>query len=247
MAVFTEEEKIIRKVNERFNKGVVKYRLIEDGDKILIGLSGGKDSLALLELLACRSRILKPRFSVVAVHVGMTNIPYKSDLDYLRQYAESFGVPFVHYETSFDPSTDTRKSPCFLCSWNRRKALFTVAKEHGCNKIALGHHMDDVLETLLMNITFQGAFSAMPPKLVMKKFDMTIIRPMCLVHEADLIAMATVRDYRKQVKNCPYESQSNRSEMKQMLKSLEKLNPEARYSLWGSMTNVQEELLPEKI
>ena len=75
MAKFTEEEKVIRKIQERFNKGVVKYRLIEDGDKILIGLSGGKDSLALLELLARRSRILKPRFSVVAVHVGMTNIP----------------------------------------------------------------------------------------------------------------------------------------------------------------------------
>ena len=244
MAVFTEEEKLIRKVKERFNKGVVKYQLIEDGDKILVGLSGGKDSLALLELLACRSRILKPRFSIMAVHVGMTNIPYKSDLDYLRSYAESFGVSFVHYETSFDPSSDSRKSPCFLCSWNRRKALFTVAKEHGCNKIALGHHMDDILETLLMNVTFQGSFSTMPPKLVMNKFDMTIIRPMCLVHEADLKAMAVVRNFRKQVKNCPYESQSNRSEMKRVLKSLEELNPEARYSLWASMTNVQEDLLP---
>ena len=247
MAKFTEEEKVIRKIQERFNKGVVKYRLIEDGDKILIGLSGGKDSLALLELLARRSRILKPRFSVVAVHVGMTNIPYKPDLGYLKEYAESFGIPFIHYETSFDPSTDTRKSPCFLCSWNRRKALFTVAKEQGCNKIALGHHMDDILETLLMNITFQGVFSSMPPKLMMKKFDMTIIRPMCLVHEADLKLMAEIRSFRKQVKNCPYESQSNRSDMKQVLKSLEALNPEARYSLWGSMTNVQEELLPEKI
>lgn len=247
MAIFTEEERIVRKVEQRFNKGVVKYHLIEDGDKILIGLSGGKDSLALLELLGRRSRILKPRFSVVAVHVGMTNIPYKSDLNYLKEYAESFGVPFVHYETSFDPSTDTRKSPCFLCSWNRRKALFTVAKEQGCNKIALGHHMDDILETLLMNITFQGAFSSMPPLLVMKKFDMSIIRPMCLVHEADLIEMAAARGYRKQVKNCPYESQSSRSDMKKVLKSLEALNPEARYSLWGSMTNVQEELLPSDI
>lgn len=244
MAIFTEEEKIVRKVEQRFNKGVVKYRLIEDGDKILVGLSGGKDSLALLELLGKRSRILKPRFSAVAVHVSMTNIPYKSDLNYLKEYSESFGVPFVHYETSFDPSTDTRKSPCFLCSWNRRKALFTVAKEQGCNKIALGHHMDDILETLLMNITFQGAFSSMPPKLVMKKFDMTVIRPMCLVHEADLMELAAVRGFRKQVKNCPYETQSNRSDMKQVLKSLEALNPEARYSLWGSMTNVQEELLP---
>ena len=247
MAQFTEEEKILRRVGQRFNKGVVKYRLIDDGDKILVGLSGGKDSLALLELLAKRSRILKPKFTVVAAHVSMTNISYQSDLEYLKRYAEELGVPFVHYETSFDPTTDTRKSPCFLCSWNRRKALFTVAKEQGCNKIALGHHMDDILETLLMNITFQGAFSTMPPRLEMRKFDMTIIRPMCLVHEADLIDMARIRNYRKQIKNCPYETQSNRSDMKEVLKTLEKLNPEARYSLWGSMTNVQKDLLPEEI
>ena len=247
MAQFTEEDRIIRRAEQRFHKGVVKYRLIEDGDKILVGLSGGKDSMALLELLAMRSRILKPRFSVVAVHVEMANIPYKSDVTYLRAFAASLGVELVCRETSFDPSTDTRKSPCFLCSWNRRKALFAVAKELGCNKIALGHHMDDILETLLMNITFQGAFSAMPPRLVMKKFDMTIIRPMCLIHEADLIAFAQVRQYRKQLKNCPYEKDSRRSDMKKMLRSLEELNPEARYSLWGSMTNVQEELLPDKL
>ncbi len=247
MTKFTEEEKTIHRINRRFNKGVVEYGLIEEGDKILIGLSGGKDSLALLELLGKRTRIHKPRFSVVAVHVVMKNIPYQSDLGYLRSQAEAFGIPLVVYETSFDPSTDTRKSPCFLCSWNRRKALFTVAKEHGCNKIALGHHMDDILETLLMNLTFQGAFSTMPPRLVMKKFDMTIIRPMCLVHEADLMEMAQLRGYRKQVKNCPYESQSSRREVKSILRKLEAMNPEARYSLWGSMTNVQEELLPEKI
>ena len=228
MAQFTEEEKMLRRIDKRFSKGVVEYGLIEDGDKILIGLSGGKDSLALVELLARRVRVYKPRFSVVAVHVVMKNIPYQSDVDYLREYVESWGVPFVLFETEFDATTDTRKSPCFLCSWNRRKALFTVAKEQGCNKIALGHHMDDILETLLMNITYQGAFSSMPPRLVMKKFDMTIIRPMC----------------RKQVKNCPYESQSSRSAMKGILKQLEEMNPEARYSLWGSMTNVQEELLP---
>ena len=128
MAQFTEEDKIMRRVEQRFNKGMVKYRLIEDGDKILVGLSGGKDSLALLELLAKRSRILKPRFTVMAVHIGMTNIPYQSDTEYLKAYCDSFGVPFVQYETSFDPATDTRKSPCFLCSWNRRKALFTVAR-----------------------------------------------------------------------------------------------------------------------
>ena len=247
MGKLTEEAKLMRRIEQRFMKGIVQYGLIEEGDKIVVGPSGGKDSLALLELVARRSRIYKPRFSVVAVHVVMTNIAYESDMDYLRMYAEGLGVPFVRYETSFDPSTDNRKSPCFLCSWNRRKALFTVAKEQGCNKIALGHHMDDILETLLMNMTFQGAFSTMPPRLVMRKFDMTIIRPMCLVHESDLVEMAALRGYRKQIKNCPYEKDSHRSEMKDVLKRLEAMNPEARFSLWSSMNNVQADLLPVEV
>lgn len=243
----TFETKLMKRVRTRFAKGICQYGLVDDGDRILVGLSGGKDSLALLELLAERSRIYKPRFSVVAAHVVMANIAYESDIEYLKQFAEERGVPFVCEETSFDPSTDTRKSPCFLCSWNRRKALFTLAKAHGCNKIALGHHMDDILETLLMNMTFQGAFSAMPPRLVMRKFDMTVIRPMCLVHEADLRELAELRGYRKQIKNCPYEHDSHRSGMKEILRKLESMNPEARYSLWGSMGNVQADLLPERI
>lgn len=247
MPRYTEEQQLMRRIERRFAKGIVEYGLIEEGDKILVGLSGGKDSLALAELLARRSRIFKPRFTVVAAHVVMKNIPYQSDVDYLRGYVESLDIPFVLYETGFDPSTDRRKSPCFLCSWNRRKALFTVAHEQGCNKIALGHHMDDILETLLMNLTFQGSFSSMPPKLVMKKFQMTLIRPLCLVHEADLTELARLQGYRKQLKNCPYETLSNRHAMKGILKQLEALNPEARYSLWGSMTNVQEELLPAPV
>lgn len=247
MGKMTEEDRLMRRINQRFMKGVMNYKLIEEGDRILVGLSGGKDSLALLELLARRSRIYKPKFSVVAAHVVMKNIAYESDQTYLREYAESLGVPYVCYETEFDPSTDTRKSPCFLCSWNRRKALFTVAKDQGCNKIALGHHMDDILETLLMNMTFQGAFSTMPPRLVMRKFDMTIIRPMCLVHEADLKEMAALRGFRKQVKNCPYEKDSHRSDMKEVLARLEAMNPEARYSLWGSMNNIQYDMLPIEI
>ena len=242
-----ENDKLMKRIERCFSRGVVDYGLIADDDRILVGLSGGKDSLALLELLAKRAKVYKPRFTLIAAHVVMRNIPYQTDVEYLRSFTQSLGVEFVLYETEFDASSDTRKSPCFLCSWNRRKALFTIAKEHQCNKIALGHHMDDILETLLMNITFQGAFSTMPPKLMMKKFDMTIIRPMCLVHESDLEEMASVSGFKKQIKNCPYETQSNRTDMKGVLKQLEALNPEARYSLWGSMTNVQEELLPDKI
>ena len=104
--------------------------------------------------------------------------------------------------------------------------------------------MDDILETLLMNLTFQGAFSSMPPKLVMRKFPMTVIRPLCLVPEAELTELAELRGYRKQEKACPYETRSHRADMKNILRQLEAMNPEARYSLWGSMTNVQTELLP---
>ncbi len=114
MAQFTEEEKTLRRIEKRFGKGVVEYGLIEEGDRILIGLSGGKDSLALVELLARRSRILKPRFSVIAVHVVMKNIPYQSDVDYLRNYTESCGIPFVLYETEFDASTDLGKVTLFF-------------------------------------------------------------------------------------------------------------------------------------
>ncbi len=244
MARYKNENRDILDVIKLFNKGVVTYGLIQDGDKILVGLSGGKDSMALLELLAKRSKIYKPKFEVIAAHIAVRNINYKSDIKYLEDFCKSLDVPFIYAETEFDPSTDTRKSPCFLCSWNRRKMLFTVAQENGCNKIALGHHMDDIIETLYMNMMFQGAFSTMPPALKMRKFDITIIRPMCLVPEKLLIEMAELRQYRKQIKNCPYEHDSHRSDVKQLLKRIEEINPEARYNIWGSMTNIQKELLP---
>lgn len=102
MGKMTEEDRLMRRINQRFMKGIMKYNLIEEGDRILVGLSGGKDSLALLELLALRSRIYKPKFSVVAAHVVMKNIAYESDQTYLREYAENLGVQYVCYETAFD-------------------------------------------------------------------------------------------------------------------------------------------------
>ena len=247
MGKLTADELLFRKVENKVKKAVFDFGLIEEGDRILIGLSGGKDSLALVDLLGRRSKIFRPRFEVVVAHVVMTNIPYRSDLDYLRSCAEEHGLPFLVYETAFDASTDKRKTPCFLCSWMRRKALFDIAKQQQCNKIALGHHQDDILETLLMNMIHQGAIGTMPPKLKMDKFDMEIIRPLCLVSENDLRQIASWRGYRKQVKNCPYESDSSRSDMKDVLARLEAINPEARFSLWNSMSNIQAEYLPHKI
>lgn len=246
MARYKNEIKDIKNITKLFNKSIVTYHLIEDNDRILVGLSGGKDSMALLELLARRSKIYKPKFEVMAAHIAVTNINYQSDIEYLKNFCDGLGVRFIYAETSFDASTDTRKSPCFLCSWNRRKMLFTIAQENQCNKIALGHHMDDIIETLYMNMVFQGAFSTMPPILKMRKFNISIIRPMCLIPEKELIEMAKLRGFKKQIKNCPYEKDSHRSDIKKILKEIEEINPEARYNIWGSMTNIQNDLLPRE-
>lgn len=247
MAKFSEEEKLYSRIKRKFSKATKEYALLEEGDRILVALSGGKDSLVMLKLLAERSRVIKPRITVEAAHVSMVNIPYKANINYLKEFCAGSGVDFHLLKSGFDASTDTRKSPCFLCSWNRRKALFELAQELDCNKIALGHNMDDFIETMLMNITFQGAFSAMAPTMTMKKFPITVIRPLCLVNESDVEAYAVESRFPPQEKNCPHENESNRKAMKDLLKHLESLNPEARYNLWGAMSNIQPELLPTKI
>mgnify|MGYP003299403596 CR=1 FL=1 len=247
MPKFTAQQILYKRINKQFGRATIGYSMLEDGDKILVALSGGKDSLTLLQLMAERSRIFKPRISIIAAHVTMVNIPYKANIGYLKEFCQSLGVELHILESGFDASTDTRKSPCFLCSWNRRKALFTLAQERGCNKIALGHNMDDFIETMLMNVTFQGAFSAMAPVMKMEKFPITVIRPLCLVNENDVEEYAKESNFPQQIKNCPYEESSNRKAMKDLLAHLEKLNPEARYNLWGAMSNIQAELLPPKI
>ena len=246
MGKLTAEELHFKKIEEKVKRAIFEYGLIQNGDRILIGLSGGKDSLALVELLGRRSKIFNPRFEVVVAHIVMQNIPYHSDMAYLKSCAEAHGLRFVVHETSFDASTDTRKSPCFLCSWTRRKALFDIAKREQCNKIALGHHQDDMIETLLMNMIHQGAIGTMPPRLKMDKFEMEIIRPLCLLVEKDLIELAAWRGYKKQIKNCPYEKGSSRSDIKRIVRELEAINPEARHSLWSSMENIQTDYPPVK-
>lgn len=235
MPRLTEEQQTERRITSRLLKAMREFELVDDGDKVLVGLSGGKDSLCLVDLLARRQRILKPRFTVEALHIRMENIRYESDTTYLRDFCEGRGVGFHVETTGFDASTDMRKSPCFLCSWNRRKQLFTTAQRLGCNKIALGHHQDDIIHTTMMNLFFQGSFSTMPVKLRMRKMPLTIIRPLCLQSEADLRRYAGLNGYRKQVKLCPYETGSHRSDMREMFCKIEEMTPEARYSVWNAL------------
>ena len=216
-------------------KAMATYRLISDGDKILVGLSGGKDSLCLLEMLAQRRKIAHPVFTVEALHVRMENIHYESDTSYLEEFAHRLGVPLHLRTTCFDSSTDTRKTPCFLCSWYRRKELFNLAQELGCNKIALGHHQDDLLHTALMSTFFQGSFATMPARLRLRKMPLSIIRPLCLVPEDDIRRLAALRGYEPQLKQCPSEHDSSRDYAANLFKEIEAHNPEARPCLWRAL------------
>ena len=262
--------KLQSRLTKRFHKACADYGLIADGDHILIGLSGGKDSLALVELLGKRAQIHVPHFRVTAVHVRVKERDYHSDLSYLEDFCARVRVPFIVRDTEIEEARGAsslenaasgysleakgerreakgkEKHPCFLCSWYRRKALFDVAQELGCNKIALGHHKDDLVETLLMNLIFQGSMSTIPPLLQMEKMPIQMIRPLCLIEEKDITQYAELSGYQKQTKLCPLEKVSSRAEVKQLLSQLEALNPNVRDSIWSAMENIKSDYLPRK-
>lgn len=243
------------RLTKRFHKACADYGLIADGDHILIGLSGGKDSLALVELLGKRAQVFVPRFKVTAVHIRIKERDYHSDLSYLQEFCAHVHVPFVVRDTEIaelkaekeNRQAENEKHPCFLCSWYRRKALFDVAQELGCNKIALGHHKDDLVETLLMNLIFQGSIGTIPPLLQMEKMPLQMIRPLCLIEEKDIERYALLSNYEKQAKLCLFEKVSNRANVKELIKQLELLNPNVRDSIWGAMENIKADYLPQKV
>ena len=231
-----ETDKLEQRIRERFVKAFVTYHLLEDDDRVLVGLSGGKDSLCLLEMLAKRARISHPRFQVEALHVRMENIDYKTSTEYLERFCNDLNVKLHIRTTSFENNEDMKQKPaCFLCSWNRRKIMFNLAQELGFNKIALGHHQDDLLNTTLMNLFYQGRFDTMPALLRMRKMPIAIIRPLCMVEEADIKRYAELRGYEKQEKVCPFEHDTNRTAMDNLFKEIERLSPDVRHSMWNAL------------
>lgn len=226
------------RIKRRFHEACEQYRLLADGDKVLIGLSGGKDSLLLVELLGAQAKIFKPRIEVVALHVRVAERNYQSDLTYLEQFCASHEVRLEVGDTRIvPPERDEKqeKNPCFLCSWYRRKMLLDKAQEWGCNKIALGHHRDDVLQTMLMNLIYEGRCSSIPPLLPLDKMPLSIIRPLWKIDESDIAHYAAMQGYQKQLHLCPYEKETSRNEAAELLAQLEKMNPEVRASLMHAL------------
>lgn len=239
-----EQELFLSNTRKRVGKAVHMYELIKPNDSILIAVSGGKDSLFMLEAMAILRKHIPFHFNLKAIHIQVDDAPYEIDKVFLESLCKQLDVPLYYRNMNLGDLTQSKKSPCFICSWKRRKILFNAVEELACNKIALGHHMDDAIETLLLNMVNHANISAMPPELVMFKGKFKIIRPLLLVEEKNIVKYAEIRHFPDEIQQCPFEEKGKRQEMKGLVASLEVINKQARINLYRSMTHIDLEYLP---
>ena len=204
-----------------FRRAVENFQMIKDGDKIAVGLSGGKDSVTLLTLLAAMKRFYPKKFDLVAITVDMGFDYDKNEVKALSDHCESLSVPYFIEKTDigqilFEIRKET--NPCSLCSKLRRGALNTVAKNQGCNKLALGHHADDLVETLFLSMIYEGRFSTFEPVTYLSKADITLIRPMIYIEEKDISAYA--KDLPTVFNPCPADKHTQREYVKNLIASI---------------------------
>jgi len=240
------KKKQINTVQQAFDKALKKHNLVENGDKILVGLSGGIDSLVLLDLLAIRRKYFDVDFELTAVHINVVNIPYVVDNEYIADFCKKRNVKlfFVEKEIVIDKDKITT-NPCFICSWNRRKLLFNYAKEHNFNKLAMGHHKDDAIETFLMNLVYHGTISSLPVRLKMFDGRMDLIRPLMYLEKKQIVNFAKIKGYEAKLKTCKFDDKTYRRKILSVLEEMKKFHPQAANNIFKAMSNIYKEYLPE--
>jgi tRNA 2-thiocytidine biosynthesis protein TtcA len=236
-----ESGKLAKRLRRQVGQAVADYRMIVEGDRVMVCLSGGKDSYALLDILLKLKTKAPVRFELVAVHLDQKQPGY--DPDVLPNYLRDIGVPFHILEQ--DTYAVVRrvipegKTMCSLCSRLRRGALYTFAAENGFTKIALGHHRDDMVETLFLNIFYQGALKAMPPKLRSDDARNIVIRPLAYCAEADLADYAARGGFPIMPCNlCGSQENLQRKAVKTMLGEWERKHPGRIDTIFRAMSNV---------
>jgi len=228
-------------ISKRMGKAITDYDMLSDGDKIVIAVSGGKDSLTLLRVMNDRKTFVPIKYELLAVHIDMGYPCQHPKL--LAEYFKKMGVNY-HIEKIDILKGKTRKDiSCFWCAWNRRKALFEVAGRFGCNKVALGHHQDDIVETILLNLFFQGEISAMCPKQELFKGKITLIRPLAYVEEDMIRRFAKTLDFPHHKCACPNSITSKRTKMKSIIRDLETICPEVKKNIFRSVKRIKKDYL----
>lgn len=217
-------------------RAVDDYEMIREGDKIAVGVSAGKDSLALLCALADLRRFYPKRFELCAITVDMGF--EGADFSAVRKLCEELDVPYTVVPTQISKIIfDVRKekNPCSLCAKMRRGALHTAAKELGCNTVALGHHFDDVVETFMLNLFFEGRLGCFQPVTYLSRMDLRLIRPMIYMPEKDVRYFAKSVDLPVMKSPCPADGNTQREDMKQLLAKLDRENKGLRYRIFGAI------------
>ncbi|GAF04773.1 tRNA lysidine(34) synthetase [Saccharicrinis fermentans] len=236
----------LRKIINISGKAINTHKMVEADDKILIAVSGGKDSLALIDILAERRKFLPIHYELHAIHIITDDVPYEIDKAYLTAFCEERDVTLHLITTHAGIEEKSNKKPCFTCSWNRRKELFDFALKNGFKKIALGHHLDDAIETLMMNMVMHANISSIPPTLQMFNGKLLLIRPLIYATNAEMTQYAEIKQFTSLKKECPYEDHTSRNTARQWINQFEKLNPQARSNLFKSMSNIDQEYLPNE-
>lgn len=216
---------------------VEKYRMIREGDRIAVGLSGGKDSVTLLTLLAALKRFYPAPFDLTAVHIDMGfSDTAQTEKEEMAKYAASLGVPFHSEKTQIaEILFDVRKeeNPCSLCSKLRRGALNSAAKQAGCNKLALGHHADDMMQTFFLSLFFEGRLSTFAPVSFMSESQITLIRPMIWIREKEITAFS--KELPVLHNPCPANKHTRREDMKDFLAEIRKSIPFAEDRVFSAL------------
>ncbi len=222
----------------RMRAAMEKYDMISDGDKIAVGVSGGKDSLALLYALSEMRRFYPKKFEVKAITADMSFFGRETDFSEITRLCEKLGVQHIIRKTDlyhiiFEVRKET--NPCSLCARMRRGILHDMAKEEGCNKLALGHHMDDAAETFMMNLLSGGRIESFRPVTYLSRRDLYMIRPMIYASEKEVLSAAKKMELPTVESPCPEDKTSNRSEMKKLIQELEGSYPALREKIIGGM------------
>jgi len=226
----------LQKLLGSVRKAIDDYKMIEDGDKIAIGVSGGKDSLTLLYALSHLRRFYPKKFDIEAITVNMG----LKDMDFsqVKKLCKDLGVNYTIIETQIAEiifSHRKEKSPCSLCARMRKGAFNIKAKELGCNKKAYAHHFDDVIETMMMSLIYEGRFYCFSPVTYLDRSDITLIRPLIYVKEADIKGFRNANNL-PVVKNlCPVDGYTKRNYVKELIKSLQSESPELKKRLFHAV------------
>ncbi len=241
-----KKTKLFLHLKKWLEKVSMDYNMIEPGDRVLVGVSGGADSIALLDLLNTPMLFVPSDTSLVAVHIDL-GFDGGQGRKVLESYLKDNGYDYIIDRTDIGPlahSEFNRKNPCFLCSRLRRKRMFEIAAEKGCNKVALAHHKDDLIETLMINILYGREISTMVPNQTIFGGKMHIIRPLAYINEELVKKYAREQGFPVVTNECPTSRTSRRAVVKKLLSELETENKKVRDNIFRAMYHNKPDYLP---